>query len=92
MGISSHATPGNVIGGHSAHLTTTKYTSRLEPLFQGGPPAVLPSQFHPQFLPCILLKGRPRAQITIAKAIRQDPDQQWHALIIIQDSWIFIAR
>ena len=32
----------NVIGGHSPHLTTTKYTSRLEPLFQGGPPAVLP--------------------------------------------------
>jgi hypothetical protein len=55
-------------------------------------PPCSPSQFHPQFLPCILLKGQPRAQITIAKAIRQDPDQQWHALIIIQDYWIFIAR
>jgi len=84
-GISRQTILGNAIGTHFPHLATPKYTSRLDPLFQGGPPAVFSSQFHPQFLPCTLPKGQPRVQHTIAKAFRQNPDHQWYALIIIQD-------
>ncbi|MDH5574151.1 MAG: hypothetical protein OEY80_01565 [Nitrospirota bacterium] len=84
-GISRQTILGNAIGTHFPHLATPKYTSRLDPLFQGGPPAVFSSQFHPQFLPCTLPKGQPRVQHTIAKAFRHNPDQPWHTLIIIQD-------
>ncbi len=70
---------------HFPHLNTPKYLSRFEPLFEGGAPATFASQFHPQFLPCVLPSGQPRIQQTIAKAIWDNPTQKWQALIIIQD-------
>ena len=73
------------IHAHFPHLGTPKYTSRLEPLFTGGPPATFASQFHPQFLPCSLPSGQPRIQQTVAKTIWDEPTQEWQALIIIQD-------
>ncbi len=76
---------GNHIAAHFPHLGTPKYTSRFEPLFQGGPPATFASQFHPQFLPCTLPNGQPRVQQTTAKAIWHETTQEWRALIIIQD-------
>ena len=84
------AIPKTVIVGNSLvtffpHLNTHKYTSHFKSLFEGGPPATFSSQFHPQFLPCALPNGQPRIQQTIAKAIWDEPTQEWEALIIIQD-------
>ncbi len=76
---------GTSIDAHFPHLGTSKYTSRLEPLFTGGPPATFASQFHPQFLPCSLPSGKARIQQTVAKTIWDEPTQAWQALIIIQD-------
>ena len=76
---------GNPVKDHFPHLGTPKYTSRFELLFQGGPPATFASQFHPQFLPCLLPNGQRRIQQTIAKAIWDEPTQEWQALVIIQD-------
>ncbi len=76
---------GIPVATHFPHLGTPKYTSRFEPLFQGGPPATFASQFHPQFLPCTLPNGQPRVQQTTAKAIWHETTQEWRALIIIQD-------
>ncbi len=76
---------GTSLESHFPHLGTPKYTSRFEPLFAGGAPATFASQFHPQFLPCSLSSGQPRIQQTIAKTIWDEPTQEWHALIIIQD-------
>lgn len=70
---------------HFPHLGTPKYTSRFETIFLGGPPATFSSQFHPQFLACTLPNGQPRIQQTIAKAIWDEPTQEWQALVIIQD-------
>ena len=70
---------------HFPHLGTLKYTSRFEPLFEGGPPATFASQFHPQFLPCSLQNGQPRIQQTIAKALWDELKQEWQALVMIQD-------
>ena len=84
-GILKSTIVGNSIETHFPHLGTPKYTSRFEPLFEGGPPAIFASQFHPQFLPCALSNGQPRIQQTIAKAIWDEQTQEWQALVIIQD-------
>ena len=84
-GILKQTILGKAIGTHFPHLATFKYTSRIDPLFQGGPPAIFASQFHPQFLPCFLPNGKPRIQHTIAKTLWQESDQEWQALIMIQD-------
>ena len=76
---------GTPLEAHFPHLGTPKYTSRFEPLFEGGPPATFASQFHPQFLPCPLPNGHTRIQQTIAKAIWDKDTQEWQALFIIQD-------
>ena len=83
--ISPSTIVGTSIERHFPHLGTSKYSSRFEPLFEGGPPATFASQFHPQFLPCSLPNGQPRIQQTIAKAIWDEPTQEWQALVIIQD-------
>ncbi len=84
-GIFKSTIVGTSIDTHFPHLGTPKYTSRLEPLFTGGPPATFASQFHPQFLSCSLPSGQPRIQQTMAKTIWDEPTQAWQALIIIQD-------
>ena len=76
---------GSSLHVHFPHLTTPKYSSRFEPLFEGGAPATFASQFHPQFLPCYLPNGQPRIQQTIAKTIWNESSNQWNALVIIQD-------
>ncbi|MEE8126021.1 MAG: PAS domain S-box protein [Nitrospirales bacterium] len=76
---------GSPLGAHFPHLATPKYTSRLEPLFQGGPPAIFASKFHPQFIPCTLPNGQRGVQHTIAKSFWHDSAQEWHALVIIAD-------
>ncbi|MDH3503243.1 MAG: PAS domain S-box protein [Nitrospirota bacterium] len=84
-GILKSAIVGTPIESYFPHLGTPKYTSRLEPLFEGGPPAIFASEFHPTFLPCHLPNGQPRIQHTIAKALWDDPTQEWRALVILQD-------
>jgi len=84
-GILKSTIVGSSIETHFSHLSAPKYTSRFEPLFEGGPPATFASQFHPQFLPCTLPNGQPRIQQTTAKAIWDDPAHEWQALVIIQD-------
>ena len=76
---------GHPVEAHFPHLGTPKYTLRFEPLFEGGAPATFASQFHPQFVTCSLPSGQPRIQQTIAKALWDEPTQEWQALIIIQD-------
>ena len=84
-GIRKATIEGCRIDAHFPHLGTPKYLSRLQPLFEGGPPATFASQFHPQFLPCSLPNGQPRIQQTIAKAIWNTSTEEWQALVIIQD-------
>jgi PAS domain S-box-containing protein len=84
-GLVKNTIVGYPVKDHFPHLDTPKYSSRFELLFQGGPPAIFASQFHPQFLPCTLPDGQRRIQQTIAKAIWDEPTQEWQALVIIQD-------
>ena len=84
-GIFKSAIVGKALSAHFPHLGTPKYTSRFEPLFDGGPPATFASQFHPQFLPCSLPNGQPRIQQTVAKTVWDEPSREWQALVIIQD-------
>lgn len=66
------------------HLTGPRYSIRLKPLFEGGPPAIFSPQFHSQLIPSILPDGQPRILHTIAKAV-QSPQGDWYALLAIQD-------
>ncbi|MEX2493042.1 MAG: PAS domain S-box protein [Nitrospirales bacterium] len=84
-GVSKAAVVGHPLVTHFPRLGTPHYTSRFEPLFTGGPLVTFASQFHPQFLLCTLPNGQPRIQQTIAKSIWNEPNQEWQALVIIQD-------
>ncbi|MGD9850566.1 MAG: PAS domain S-box protein [Nitrospirales bacterium] len=76
---------GRPIGDFYPTLITPVYSSRLEALFQGGPPAIFSYQFHPHFLPCLGTNGLPRIQQTVAKALWNQREGTWQALIMIQD-------
>lgn len=52
-GISKPEMLGQPIGHLYPHLTTSKYTTRLEPLFQGGPQRHLPLNFMGNFSLCL---------------------------------------
>ncbi len=66
------------------HFVQPKYTSRLTPLFHGGPPAIFSPQLHGQLIPSTLPGGQPRIQHTIAKSM-QSPKGIWYALLVFQD-------
>ncbi len=85
MGLSKSDILETPLASHFPHLGTPKYSLRITPLFEGGPPATFSAQFHPQFLPCSLPNGAPRIQQTIAKAVWNDHLQEWQALFMIQD-------
>ncbi len=66
------------------HFAQPKYTSRLMPLFEGGPPAIFSHQLHGQLIPSTLPGGRPRIQHTFAKSI-ESPEGGWYALLVFHD-------
>ncbi len=76
---------GKLLGELFPHLAKTQYTTRLQPLFEGGPPVVFAPQFHAQFFPALLSGGSPRIQHTIARPIHSSENNSWHIMIVVQD-------
>ena len=73
------------LGESFPHLIKSLYTSRLQPLFEGGPPVTFSPQFHAQFFPALLPGGQPRIQHTIAQPIRSPENDSWHIMFVVQD-------
>lgn len=67
------------------HLYQAKYSRRLQPIFAGGPPTIFSSQLHQSILPSQLPDGRWRVQHTTVTAMLAPDQQQFYALLAIED-------
>ncbi|MDH3998451.1 MAG: response regulator [Desulfuromonadales bacterium] len=76
---------GQPISVHFPNFDKQTFTSRLQGVFSGGPPAVFSSQIHRQIIRCDLPDGRPRIQKATATAIPVPNETDCHALMIIHD-------
>ncbi len=75
---------GTCILNRYPHLATPKYASRIEGIFNGGPPSVFSSQLHKYVIPAPLPGGKMRFQYTVVTAIPGNAEG-FHALFAIQD-------
>ncbi|MBD2353347.1 response regulator [Tolypothrix sp. FACHB-123] len=75
---------GNSILEYFSHLNQLRYISRIEQIFQGGPPTIFSSQLHKFIIPIPLAQEKYRIQHTTVTAVRADGDE-FYALFSIQD-------
>ncbi len=80
---------GQNIATYFPHLTQPKYSSRLEPIFQGGPPTIFSAQLHKHVIPALLPDGQLRIQHATVTPI-PSPDScseggGFCALLAVQD-------
>jgi PAS domain S-box-containing protein len=61
------------------------YTSRLESIFRGGPPAIFSAQLHQYLIPALLPTGEMRLQHTTVIAVRAPDGKSHYALCCLQD-------
>ncbi|MDZ8049967.1 MAG: ATP-binding protein [Aulosira sp. ZfuVER01] len=67
------------------HLNQPRYASRLEQIFQGGPPTIFSSQLHKYVIPIPLPQGKYRIQHTNVTAVPASNGDGFYALFSIQD-------
>lgn len=84
-GISRCEIVGTNINTHFPHLSDPKYASRLQNIFEGGPPTIFSSQLHKHIIPAALKNGQLRIQHTIVTAVRTLDGAGFHALFALQD-------
>ncbi|TAN40204.1 MAG: response regulator [Nitrospirae bacterium] len=84
-GIQRKTIIGSDISLYFPHLKTPKYSSRLQNIFEGGPPTIFSSQLHHNIIPARLWDGRLRVQHTIVTAIQALAGTGYYALCAIQD-------
>lgn len=84
-GITRQEIASRDIGLHFPHLKSPKYRSRLETIFNGGPPAIFSSQLHSHIIPSSLPSGQLRIQHTIATAVPALDGERFYALFAVQD-------
>ena len=83
-GIHREQIVGTCIFDHYPHLAAPKYASRIEGIFNGGPPAVFSSQLHRHIIPAALPGGKMRFQYTVVTSIT-DRAGGSYAMFAIQD-------
>ena len=76
---------GQPIGDYFPHLQQPRYTSRLQNIFEGGPPTIFSSQLHKQLIASTHPNGRARIQHTTVTAVYDHFTSQFQALFVIQD-------
>ena len=74
---------GTDIREHFPHLGRKPYVGRLRSVMTGGPPVLFSSQFHSQFVPCVVRNGSPRVQQTMVTTLRGDGSRQ--TVVFIED-------
>ncbi|OUL21430.1 ATP-binding protein [Nostoc sp. 106C] len=67
------------------HLNQPRYASRLQQIFQGGPPTIFSSQLHKYVIPVPLPQGKYRIQHTTVTAVPAYGGDEFYALFSIQD-------
>ncbi len=67
------------------NLNGPKYASRIQLLFEGGPPIIFSSLLHKYIIPSPLPDGQFRIQETAIISVSKEPMTGFYALFIIQD-------
>ncbi len=67
------------------HLARPTYASRLQQIFQGGPPTIFSAQLHKYVIPAPLPQGRWRIQHTTVTSVPAFDGDGFYALLSIQD-------
>jgi len=83
--ISRNKIIGTDIRAHFTHFKTPKYISRLNSIFEGGPPTILSSQLHRNIIPSTMWDGLQRVQHSIITPVRSIDAAGYYALFSIQD-------
>ncbi len=76
---------GKDITSFFPHLKDSKYKSRLQDIFNGGPPTIFSSQLHQFIIPSRLFDGQMRIQHTTVTSIKDPHGAEFNALFAIQD-------
>ncbi len=76
---------GTNIASHFPHLNDPRYLSRLQNIFEGGPPTIFSSQLHKYIIPSPMQKENFRIQHTTVTSIRAADGSGFYALFAIQD-------
>ncbi|MCP4691511.1 MAG: diguanylate cyclase [Desulfobacterales bacterium] len=76
---------GRGLGSRFPHLNAPHYQSRLNTIFQGGPPAIFSSQLHRNIFPCVLPNGGMRIHHTTVTAMPADDEKTFNALWVMED-------
>lgn len=84
-GIHRNKIVGSNILEHFGHLNNPKYLSRLQDIFDGGPPTIFSSQLHRYIIPSPMRDGNLRIQHTTVTSVRAMGGKGFYALLAIQD-------
>ncbi len=76
---------GGTIADHFPHLNASKYATRIQSMFDGGPPPIFSSQLHRHIIPAPLPGGKFRSQYTVVTGVPATEREGVHALFSIQD-------
>lgn len=76
---------GTSIYEYFPHLNQPRYASRLEQIFEGGPPTIFSSQLHKYVIPVPLPENKCRIQHTTVTAVPALDGNGFYALFSIQD-------
>jgi signal transduction histidine kinase len=69
------------------HFCKAAYTSRIEPIFAGGPPTIFSSQLHKNIIPSVMVNGQLRVQHTTVTTLPSpvESGEGFYALFAVQD-------
>lgn len=67
------------------HFEQPLYATRLQQVFEGGPPAIFSSQLHKYTIPTPLIHGKNRIQHTTVTSLPSSEGKGYYALMSIQD-------
>lgn len=84
-GIHRNNIVGSNILDHFGHLNSPKYLSRLQDIFDGGPPTIFSSQLHRHIIPSPMRDGNLRIQHTTVTPVYAMDGKGFYALLAIQD-------
>jgi len=86
-GIARDEIVGTNICDRFDHFCKAAYGSRIEPIFDGGPPTIFSSQLHKNIIPSVMTNGQLRVQHTTVTALPAPADsvREFYALFAVQD-------
>lgn len=76
---------GSAIGDHFPLLKQSKYASRLETVFGGGPPVIFSSQLHQTIFSSLAADAQQQIQHTTVTAVPNWDKTGYYALVFVQD-------